>query len=61
MSMLADLESVCTDQPMTKDQCAALFFDILERFNCDIDGITTQNDAYQYLYNRDQWDRKNLK
>ena len=49
MSQLADLEMVVSQQPMKEEDRARLFFDIIEAFNWDVDGVKTVEDAILYL------------
>ena len=50
MSQLADLEEVVTLQPMSKDDQAKLFFDLLSALNWDVEGIGNWQDAKVYLF-----------
>ena len=49
MSQLADIESVVLDTPLTSEQQAKLFYDLLQALNWEIDGVNNPSDALVYL------------
>lgn len=53
MSQLADLEHVVRAHTETDEQAGALFLDIIQTLNWDIDGVVDTESAAEYL-NRDR-------
>lgn len=49
MSQLADLEAVVLDTPLTTEQQAKLFVDILDALEWEVDGVSTPQDAIVYF------------
>lgn len=50
MSQLADLEEVVTMTPMSPDDQAKLFFEILSALEWEVTGVNTWEDAKVYLF-----------
>ena len=49
MSMLADIEAVVLETPLTSEQQGKLFFDLLQALGWDIEGVGNADDALAYL------------
>jgi hypothetical protein len=49
MSQLADIEEVVSLQPLSDDDQAKLFYDLLGALRWDIEGVSSWQDAKVYL------------
>ena len=54
MSQLADIEDLVRQQPLSQDEQAELFFNLLETLNWSVEGVFSAKDAKVYLFEIDR-------